>query len=50
MQKPTTTFILSDCIIADLSNGQYERIGGVIRNATNKRVVLWLRESFFTAI
>lgn len=46
MQKLTTTFILPDGIIAGLSNGQYERIGGVIRNATDKRVVLWLRESF----
>jgi hypothetical protein len=40
MQKLTTTFILPDGIIAGLSNGQYERIGGVIRNATDKRVIL----------
>lgn len=50
IKKLTTTFILPDGIIAGLSNGQYERIGGVIRNTTDKRVVLWLRESFFTEI
>jgi hypothetical protein len=50
MKKLTTTFILPDGMIAGLSNGQYERIGGVIRNAADKKVVLWLRESFLTAI
>lgn len=45
LQKLTTTFILPENIVSGLTNGEYERIGGVIRNSSDKRIVLWLREN-----
>ncbi|MBD2090863.1 hypothetical protein H6F67_13485 [Microcoleus sp. FACHB-1515] len=40
----TTTFVLPQAIAEGLMNGSYERVGGVVRDAVTKQVVVWLRE------
>ncbi|MEH2012794.1 hypothetical protein [Nostoc sp.] len=40
----TVTFMLADWIVKGLTDGTFERIGGVIREVGSKRVITWLRE------
>lgn len=44
MSLLTTTFEIPGWIAAGLSNGSYERVGGVIRNTVTKEILAWLRE------
>ena len=44
MTSVNATFDVPDYIEAGLEDGQYERIGGVIRETNTKTVVAWLRE------
>lgn len=44
MATVNATFYIPKSIEQGLSNGTYERIGGVIRDANSKKVVTWLRE------
>lgn len=44
METLTTTFLLPNWIAQGLANGNYERVGGVIRDQVTKQVVAWLRE------
>jgi hypothetical protein len=45
MSTVNATFQVPEYITQGLSNGTYERIGGVIREANSKQVVAWLREA-----
>ncbi|MBE9229740.1 hypothetical protein IQ264_30515 [Phormidium sp. LEGE 05292] len=45
MDTVTVTFTLADWITKGLADGNYERIGGVIREVGSKQVVAWLREA-----
>jgi tetratricopeptide (TPR) repeat protein len=49
LQSVTTTFAVPDWISNGLTQGVYERVGGVIRNTNNKEVIVWLRETTPTA-
>ncbi|MEH2403747.1 hypothetical protein [Nostoc sp.] len=40
----TVTFMLVDWIAKGLTDGTFERVGGVIRNVKTKQIVTWLRE------
>lgn len=40
----TATFAVPTWISQGLANGSYERVGGVIREASTKKVVAWLRD------
>lgn len=42
----TVTFELANWVADGIANGNYERIGGVIRNVSNGHIVTFLRESF----
>ena len=44
MDTVTTTFVLANWIVKGLTNGDFERVGGVIREIGTKKVVTWLRE------
>ncbi|MBD2101777.1 hypothetical protein [Leptolyngbya sp. FACHB-261] len=44
MEAVAATFAIPDWIAAGLSNGVYERAGGVIREAGSKQVIAWLKE------
>jgi len=44
MATVNATFYIPKLIEQGLSNGTYERIGGIIREANSKQVVAWLRE------
>ncbi len=44
MTTVNATFHIPKLIEQGLSNGTYERIGGVIREANSKQIVAWLRE------
>ena len=44
MTTVNATFYIPKLIEQGLSNGAYERIGGVIREANSKQIVAWLRE------
>ena len=44
MSTVNLTFQIPKYIEQGLSNGSYERVGGVIRKANSKQVVTWLRE------
>jgi hypothetical protein len=43
------TFIIPQEIATGLANGTLERIGGVVREVSSKRVVAWLREILDTS-
>lgn len=45
MSTVNATFQVPKNIAQGLSNGTYERVGGVIREANSKQVVTWLRET-----
>lgn len=45
MSTVNATFQVPKYIAQGLSNGTYERVGGVIREANSKQVVAWLRET-----
>ena len=45
MSTVNATFQVPKYIAQGLSNGTYERVGGVIREANSKQVVAWLREA-----
>jgi hypothetical protein len=40
------TFQVPERIAQGISNGTYERVGGVVREAKSKQVVAWLREAY----
>ncbi|MFC1960533.1 hypothetical protein ACFLYO_07475, partial [Chloroflexota bacterium] len=40
----TIDFTVPNNILVGLTNGSYERVGGVIREAQSKHIVAWLRE------
>lgn len=44
MDTLTTTFTIPDWIRQGLTSGQYERVGGVIRDSSTKQIEAWLRE------
>jgi tetratricopeptide (TPR) repeat protein len=44
METLTTTFVLPNWIAEGLASGNYERVGGVVRDHLTKQVVAWLRE------
>jgi hypothetical protein len=44
MSTVNATFYIPKLIEQGLSNGTYERIGGVIRESNSKQIVAWLRE------
>ncbi|MEH1815061.1 MAG: hypothetical protein V7K26_26870 [Nostoc sp.] len=41
----TVTFMLADWIAKGLKDGTFERVGGVIREVANKKIVTWLRDN-----
>jgi hypothetical protein len=45
MTTVNATFHIPKHITQGISNGTYERVGGVIREANSKHVVAWLREA-----
>lgn len=45
LQSVTTTFSVPNWISDGLTQGIYERVGGVIRDTSSKQVVAWLREA-----
>jgi hypothetical protein len=45
MSLPVTpTFLIPDWIAKGLTDGTFERVGGVIREVGSKKIVTWLRE------
>jgi tetratricopeptide (TPR) repeat protein len=46
MKTVQATFQIPEHIAQGLSNGTYERVGGVVREKGSKQVVAWLREIF----
>ena len=46
MNTVDATFYVPEHIAQGLSNGTYERVGGVVRETGSKQVVAWLREIF----
>ncbi|PSB67049.1 hypothetical protein C7B61_08200, partial [filamentous cyanobacterium CCP1] len=44
MTTLTTTFDIPAKILEGLMNGSYERVGGIVRDAVTKQIVMWLRE------
>lgn len=40
----TPTFLIPDWIAKGLTDGTFERVGGVIREVGSKKIVIWLRE------
>ena len=45
MTTVNASFHIPEYIAQGISNGTYERVGGVIREADSKKVVAWLREA-----
>ena len=45
MTTVNASFHIPEYIAQGISNGTYERVGGVIREADSKQVVAWLREA-----
>lgn len=45
MKKVIATLSIPEQIAQGLSNGTYERVGGVVREVGSKQVVAWLREN-----
>ncbi len=39
------TFLLADWVAKGLKDGTFERVGGVIREVTSKKIVTWLRDT-----
>ena len=39
------TFLLADWVAKGLNDGTFERVGGVIRDVTSKKIVTWLRDT-----
>ena len=39
------TFALASWVVKGLQDGTFERVGGVIRDVTSKKIVTWLRDS-----
>ncbi len=50
MNTVEAVFQIPDWIANGLDNGNYERVGGVIREVDSKSVVAWLRETDFTQV
>lgn len=48
MNTVEATLQIPDHIAQGLSNGIYERVGGVVREVKSKQVVTWLREAYET--
>jgi hypothetical protein len=48
MNTVEATFHVPEYIAQGLSNGTYERVGGVVREVESKQVVTWLREVYET--
>jgi len=48
MNTVEATFRIPERIAQGLSNGIYERVGGVVREVKSKQVVTWLREAYET--
>lgn len=48
MNTVEATFQVPEHIAQGLSNGTYERVGGVVREVESKQVVAWLREVYET--
>ena len=48
MNTVEATFQVPEHIVQGLSNGTYERVGGVVREVESKQVVAWLREAYET--
>jgi hypothetical protein len=46
----TTTLSVPDDIVVGLTTGVLERVGGVVRDAETKQIVLWLREGAASAV
>lgn len=46
MNTVDATFYVPEDIAQGLSNGIYERVGGVVREIGSKQIVTWLREGF----
>ncbi len=46
MNTVDATFHVPEHIAQGLSNGTYERVGGVVREIESKQVVTWLREVY----
>jgi len=46
MNTVEATFQVPELIAQGLSNGIYERVGGVVREVGSKKIVAWLRETF----
>ncbi len=45
MQIVEATFSVSDAIWSKIASGDYERVGGVVRDSQSKEIVAWLRET-----
>jgi hypothetical protein len=39
------TFLLADWVSKGLQDGTFERVGGVIRDVTSKKILTWLRDT-----
>lgn len=50
MDTVEAVFQIPDWIANGLNNGNYERVGGIIREVDSKSVVAWLRETDFTQV
>jgi hypothetical protein len=48
MGTVNATFQVPESIAHGISNGAYERVGGVVREVGSKKVVAWLREAYDT--
>src|SRR5687767_7975277 len=48
MNTVEATFKIPEHIAQGISNGIYERVGGVVREVKSKQVVTWLREAYET--
>ena len=46
MQTVEATFAVPPHVSQGLDNGEYERVGGVVRDSQSKQVVAWLREVY----
>lgn len=40
----TVFFDVPTAVVRGLADGSYERVGGIIRNASDKKIVMWLQE------
>ena len=48
MNTIEVAFDIPEYIVQGISNGIYERVGGVVRKVGSKQVVIWLREAYQT--